>query len=1415
MTKQIQKTMAIWLAFVLLLSALQIGSVSAAETSSIVPDGEYAIGYRYVKDTNHSEVSAANAYMLPNTGKLIIQNGHAKFENQITKENYATFAYFGSRMAGRDKAVIHEEVGKAPVVTGIEGYKPVVTRLTEDGRNVIVQMEIEDISKIQDLLLHVDDKDNIFKLPVPYNYWYHVGLELDISQIVIPDPGNGEGGSGDPGNGGDNGNEPVTLAMFNELATVARSVYASTYEGTGDGYYPVGSKAEFYLSITQSETIAANAGGEPTIIKAAYYKLKAALDKYNALKIVVDKAPLIQLIEEIRAFTQTAKDGGAAEGGPGNQVVYALSENEYPYPTVQGFVNRTQAASNVVADVYASPEDVSKQYNNLYNGDSLTPGFKDIQKRKFVASAVNILILDSDTDTATESVYANEFKHTATILQQAEDPYYQAYANITFVNPAGELDVKRLSPNAAGSYGTSYSLAASAVKNQSDAQNKVYQPAIRYASADDSKWRGLTGLRYTVNGVTKTVYISFNADQLAALNNSVAYARQLHEGAVEGTEPGQYQAGAKATLLEAIELAAVTGSKLAASRPQIADASAKLQAAVDAFQASVIPANPDPGTGNPNEYPIGFTIYKKGTDQNSVMYDYVDRNSGKLVLENDKYYVSFTLKQSKEVVSFKTKQNGVLQETETVSTDEAANTRTVRFEVEDLTARKDGWVKIYWQITDSYLYDHEYDVELGFSNLPVLPVSKTTLNSKITEAEAKYQAAAEGSSPGQYAAGAKAALQKAIDTAKDVSSSTTATQQAVNEAVNALKKALVIFNASEILADASYTFSLPAMITDATGAPISNYVSSGAKFEVSSGKQVATFELKAGVKLKKIQMKKADGSLEDVEKVAAAAKQAGVVTVLSADGAAAAISFEVKDRTAVYVLSLVDADQTERAFEIAFAEVALVPPPTTNPEGPGGGGPGSGGPGGGGTTPNIHGIPDGTYSIAYRFLKYNTNETSVMQDYVITPGRLTVQNGTMFVEITLQQSKEVTDFKIDNGGGMSTPEVSQTDEEKNTRTVKFQVNDLTEKLKGWVKIYWQVSPDFLYDHEYDVHLTFDKSTIKAIASGANPAQDDANKPFLEKYTEGEYAIEYALNLRGSKQTSVTNDYVKHPAKLVLKEGKSYLVVTVSNKEVTGLKIEKDGVLTDAEVVSTNEQRNERTLQFEVKDTKTKIFAQFILAVPGKYNGEYNVEFVLDGNSVKPYKEQPSDNGQIKPGKQQGVSGIFADLEDHWAKAAIERAVGLGIVNGYEDGTFRPDAEINRAEFTTLLSRTLKLVPSTEELSFTDLENIPEWVKPHLAPVVQAGIIGGYEDGSFRAERKISRAELAVIIVRALKLDVEANAQSTFEDAGSIPQWAHAEVAAANELGIISGRDNNLFAPNESATRAEAVTLILALNNYVK
>nr|WP_254611417.1 NEAT domain-containing protein [Paenibacillus sp. JMULE4] len=376
------------LTFVLFLSAIHIGPASAEESPATVPDGVYPIEFRYVQDKNPTQTSVSNSYMVPGTGKLIVQNGKAKFENEISKENYALFEYFGSRMAGRDKAVIQETVGQEPVIIGIEGYQPVATRLTDDGNHVIVQIEIAEIGKIQDILMHIHDKDNIYQLPQPYNYWYNVGLELDISGL--PGTGGDGGDGGDGGSGGDS--TPVTLEMFNNLVTVARSVYESTYEGTGDGFYPVGSKTALYNSITTAESIAASAGGNQVLLKAAYDILNEALNHYQSLRIVVNKTSLIELIEQIRLFTETAKEGGTAEGGPGGSTTFAISDKEYAYPTVSSFVNRLAEASNVVADPNASPEDVANQYNLLYNGDSLRVGFKDIEKRQFLASTVRIMV---------------------------------------------------------------------------------------------------------------------------------------------------------------------------------------------------------------------------------------------------------------------------------------------------------------------------------------------------------------------------------------------------------------------------------------------------------------------------------------------------------------------------------------------------------------------------------------------------------------------------------------------------------------------------------------------------------------------------------------------------------------------------------------------------------------------------------------------------------------------------------------------------------------------------------------------------------------------------------------------------------------------------------------------------------------
>jgi len=181
----------------------------------------------------------------------------------------------------------------------------------------------------------------------------------------------------------------------------------------------------------------------------------------------------------------------------------------------------------------------------------------------------------------------------------------------------------------------------------------------------------------------------------------------------------------------------------------------------------------------------------------------------------------------------------------------------------------------------------------------------------------------------------------------------------------------------------------------------------------------------------------------------------------------------------------------------------------------------------------------------------------------------------------------------------------------------------------------------------------------------------------------------------------------------------------------------------------------------------------------------------------------------KPGDHEATRFDLSDIAGHWAKTSIETAVGAGFIAGYTDGSFRPDAVTTRSEFAVMLSRALKL-EEEGELSFADLGQIPAWARPFVARAMAAGILSGYEDATFRPGRSVTRAEMTVMIVRALALKTDPDAKLPFADADSIPAWAAPSVAAAYEAGLVQGRGRNLFAPNELATRAEAVIMILGL-----
>ncbi|MCR8657281.1 S-layer homology domain-containing protein [Paenibacillus endoradicis] len=170
---------------------------------------------------------------------------------------------------------------------------------------------------------------------------------------------------------------------------------------------------------------------------------------------------------------------------------------------------------------------------------------------------------------------------------------------------------------------------------------------------------------------------------------------------------------------------------------------------------------------------------------------------------------------------------------------------------------------------------------------------------------------------------------------------------------------------------------------------------------------------------------------------------------------------------------------------------------------------------------------------------------------------------------------------------------------------------------------------------------------------------------------------------------------------------------------------------------------------------------------------------------------------------------FSDVTTHWAKDAINLAVAKSIVNGYTDGTFQPNKNITRAEFTKLIATALDLPVASNELTFKDAASIQEWAVPFVKQAVNAGIITGYQDETFRANNNITRAEMAVMVVKALNITELASADElTFKDSDSIPNYAKSYVATAVKLGLVTGLTKDTFGPNGQATRAEAVTIIV-------
>ena len=167
---------------------------------------------------------------------------------------------------------------------------------------------------------------------------------------------------------------------------------------------------------------------------------------------------------------------------------------------------------------------------------------------------------------------------------------------------------------------------------------------------------------------------------------------------------------------------------------------------------------------------------------------------------------------------------------------------------------------------------------------------------------------------------------------------------------------------------------------------------------------------------------------------------------------------------------------------------------------------------------------------------------------------------------------------------------------------------------------------------------------------------------------------------------------------------------------------------------------------------------------------------------------------------------FSDIEGHWAKNWINKAVGLGFVSGYDDGTFKPDRTITRAEFSKLLNGALK-TEKKSSIGFTDVKN-SEWFYDEVRKSIAAGFFSGYENNTFRPNNPIKREEVAKVVSSAMTTGgVDGEGATLLSDYGTVQEWAKPSVNAVYNKGYILGYPDKTYRPSKALTRAEAVKII--------
>ncbi|WP_338554331.1 S-layer homology domain-containing protein [Paenibacillus sp. KS-LC4] len=179
---------------------------------------------------------------------------------------------------------------------------------------------------------------------------------------------------------------------------------------------------------------------------------------------------------------------------------------------------------------------------------------------------------------------------------------------------------------------------------------------------------------------------------------------------------------------------------------------------------------------------------------------------------------------------------------------------------------------------------------------------------------------------------------------------------------------------------------------------------------------------------------------------------------------------------------------------------------------------------------------------------------------------------------------------------------------------------------------------------------------------------------------------------------------------------------------------------------------------------------------------------------------------------------FSDVASHWSKTAVNDMGSRMIIEGDTQGLFHPNREITRAEFAAVIVRELGLRLENGAAAFSDV-SASDWYSSAIYTAHAYDLINGFEDGAFRPNDKITREQAMVIIAKAMTITnlkaqpANASAQQTllpYKDASKAAEWAKNGIADSVLAGIVSGRTSTELAPKAFITRAEVAAIMQRL-----